>query len=631
MDRSGGRPARTLTCVTTTDAATVVRGRREWATFLGRVGLGTLLWAGLCNLVLDLSTVPLLLLPHLAPSLVSVAVIWVAILALVCITNRLWLSFAVSLGLCIVVAATSLAKHAVRDEPLYPSDLYFLWQPSFLLDMAPAWALAGAALAVVALVIGLLVVGRWLDRRHFPRVRRSAEPRAWARLLGLRVVVALVAILALLTVPQFNAPENRLRAAYEAAGAEWLAWRQADNYSRNGFLAGFLFNTYAGAMEEPAGYGRATMEEIAKRYEVRADQRNDGRKPDALADTNVVLLLSEAFSDPERLDGVDLAEDPIPFVRATMAENPSGQAVGNAIGGGTANMEFESLTGMSQTLFAPQLTTPYQMLVPAYDWIPSAAWFFADAGHDTVALHPFLESMYRRTAAYPRLGFDSFLGVDDLSGLSEIEKNPFASDATTFDEALRLLTSSDEPLFMNLVTMQNHFPYDGLYGDPIENSLQSDKLGQYSRGLAHADAATEQLFTELKRSQEETLVIFYGDHLPGDVYDGELIEANRDRRTETPFFLWSSHRDLPATRLADTSPNFFLPLAFEAAGAPIPPYYALLLDLHAEVPDLSLSRPIDPSTLSARARALLHDLQLVQYDFSVGERYATEEMFHPAP
>ncbi|MGH3474384.1 MAG: sulfatase-like hydrolase/transferase [Aeromicrobium sp.] len=617
--------------MTTTDAATVERERREWVTFLVRVVLGTLLWAGLCNLVLDLSTVPFKPVAHLAESLVSVAVLWVAILALVCVTNRLWLSFALSLGLCVVVAAASLAKHAVRDEPLYPSDLYFLWQPSFLLDMAAPWALAGAALGVVALVIGLLFVGQWLDRRHFPRVRRSAESHAWWWLLGLRVAVAIVAILALFTVPQFNAPENRLRVTYEAAGAEWLSWRQADNYSENGFLGGFLFNTYAGAMEEPAGYGRATMEEVVKRYEIRADQRNGGRTSDALADTNVVLLLSEAFSDPERLDGVDLAEDPIPFVRATMAENPSGQAVGNAIGGGTANMEFEALTGMSQTLFAPQLTTPYQMLVPAYDWLPSAAWYFADTGHDTVAVHPFLASMYRRTTAYPRLGFDSFLGFDDLSGLSEIEKNPFASDETTFDESLRLLTRSDEPLFMNLVTMQNHFPYDGLYSDPIENSLGSDKLGQYARGLAHADAATEKLFAELRKSREETVVIFYGDHLPGDVYGGELIEANRDRRTETPLFLWSSHRDLPATRLADTSPIFFLPLAFDAIDAPLPPYYALLLDLHAEVPNLSLSRPVDPSTLSDRARRLLHDLQLVQYDFSVGSRYASEKMFHPSP
>ncbi|MGI9086084.1 MAG: LTA synthase family protein [Aeromicrobium sp.] len=615
----------------TTGESRVARGRREWITFLVSVGLGTLLWAGLCNVVLDLSTTPYRPVHHLAESVVSTAILWLAILALVCVTNRLWLSYAVSLGLCLVVASASVAKHVVRDEPLYPSDLYFLWQPGFLLDMASPWALVGVGGGVGALVVGLWFFGRWIDDRYFSRVRRSAEPRAWSRLLGLRVAVALVATLVLVQAPQFNASGNRVRATYEASGAEWLSWRQTENYAENGFLAGFLFNTYAEAMEKPAGYGRAVMDAIATRYALRADQHNRGRERDALADVNVVLLLSEAFSDPERLAGVDLAEDPIPFVRATMADHPSGQAVGKATGGGTANMEFEALTGMSQTLFAPQLTTPYQMLVPAYDWLPSAAWYLAGLGHDTVAVHSYLGTMYRRSTAYPRLGFNSFLDQSRLAGLSGIDKNPLASDESTFDEALRLLRTSDVPVFMNLVTMQNHFPYEGRYDDPIENNLRSDALGQYARGLAHADDAVEKLFRELKRSREETLVVFYGDHLPGAVYDGDVIWANLGRRTETPFFLWSSHRDLPAIRFDATSPIFFMPLAFEAAGAPIPPYYALLLDLHAEVPNLSLGQPVDPSTLSARARGLISELRLVQYDFSVGKRYATEEMFHPSP
>jgi hypothetical protein len=139
------------------------------------------------------------------------------------------------------------------------------------------------------------------------------------------------------------------------------------------------------------------------------------------------------------------------------------------------------------------------------------------------------------------------------------------------------------------------------------------------------------MLDELTRSDEKTLVIFYGDHLPGAVYDDDVIRANWERRTETPFFLWSSFSDLPATRLPTTSPIYFMPLAFEALGAQVPPYYALLTDLHDEVPNLSLGQPIDQSELSSRARTLLNDLRLVQYDFSVGERYVTDEMFHPLP
>ena len=606
------------------------RRRSEWFRILGAVAGGTFVVAALCNLVLDLSTTPARPFGHLGQSLLSILVLWLAILLLVCVTNRLWLSWGLSLGVSIVVAASSLAKHRVRDEPLFPADLYFLWQPGFLLDMAPIWTIAVVGLGVVALVAAMVLIGRHLDRR-FPRIRRSADPRAWTRVLALRVVIGLVAVAVLIQAPRFNGDDNPLRATYEAMGAQWLAWRQADNYSANGFVAGFLNNTFAQAMNEPDGYSAAAMDEIAERYELRAEEYNDGRSASALEDVNVVLLLSEAFSDPERLDGVDLEEDPMPFVRRTMAGHPSGQAVGNAIGGGTANMEFEALTGMSQVLFAPHLTTPFQMLVPAHRWMPSVAWYLAGLGHDTVAVHPYLGSMYRRTTAYPRLGIDTFLDVRHLPGLELIQDNPSPSDASTFDRVVDHLESSERPIFMNLVTMQNHFPYGEMYDDPIENSLGSKALGQYARGLAHSDAATEQLLDDLRRSDEETVVVFFGDHLPGAVYDDALMQANADKRTQMPFFVWSSHRDLPATRFGSTSPIYFMPLALDAMGAHLPPYYALLMDLHAEVPTLSTVHPVDESTLSPRARQLLHDLRLVQYDFSIGKRHVTDEMFHQVP
>ena len=606
------------------------RGRAEWAGFLGLAAGGTFVCAALCNLVLDLSTTPARPFGHLGQSLLSTVVLWLAILLLVGVTNRLWLSWGLSLGLSIVVAASSLAKHRVRDEPLFPADLYFLWQPGFLRDMAAGWAVVVVLLLVAGLISATVLVGRRLDQR-FPRVRREDDPRTWTRLLLLRVVVVLAASVVLVQAPQFNDEGNPLRAGYETMGAEFLDWRQADNYSVNGFVAGFLDNTYADAMEEPPGYDQAAMAAIAARYERRAAQYNEGRSAGTLADTNVVLLLSEAFSDPEHLEGVDLSEDPLPFVRELMADQPSGQAVGNAIGGGTANMEFEALTGMSQTLFAPQLTTPFQMLVPAHDWMPSVAWYLKALGHDSVAVHPYLATMYRRSAAYPRLGIDEYLDVTDLTGLERIDDNPSPSDASTFDAAVRLLEQDGRPLFMNLVTMQNHFPYGGLYDDPIDNSLGSEALGQYARGVAHSDAATRTLFDDLRRSDEETVVVFFGDHLPGGVYDDALMQANAEKRTQMPFFVWSSHRDLPATRFGATSPIYFMPLALDAVGARIPPYYALLLDLHAEVPTLSTVLPVDASTLSARARRLLHDLRLVQYDFSIGERHVSEEMFHQAP
>lgn len=621
--------------MTTTDAATSVRGRREWITFFALIAAVTFVWAVWCVFVLDLPTLSGHALPwwaspavHPGETFVSVLVVWAAILLLVCVSNRLWLSLALALGLCVLVAFANAMKLRVREEPLYPSDLYFLWQPGFLLDMASPGSLAVAALGVSALVVVLVLVGRRVARR-VPPVRRSSEPRAWPRILVLRVVVAVAALIVLIQATQFNEPDNRIRAAYQASGAELLDWRQANNYFENGFLAGFLYNTLTEAMKRPNGYSEAAMEEIADRYGARSAQLNAGSESDVLADVNVILLLSESFSDPDHLDGVDLATDPIPHTRETMARQPSGQVFSNTFGGGTANMEFEALTGMSQALFTPQLTTPFQMLVPKYDRFPSVARYFSAHGHQTLGVHPFNKNMFRRSEVYPRLGFERFLDQTRLDGLSPVGESSYASDESTFREAGRLLKSSDEPQFMSLVTMQNHYPYDGRYVDPIGNNLHSAVLGQYARGLAHSDQATDQFLEDLKRSREKTLVIFYGDHLPG-IYDAKVMGANSiERLRETPFFIWSSYEQLPATQFPVTSPMYFMPLAFEAAGARVPPYFALLLDLHAEVPVLNGAAPLKPD-LSQRARGLLRDLQLVQYDFSVGKRYVAEEMFYAA-
>ena len=132
---------------------------------------------------------------------------------------------------------------------------------------------------------------------------------------------------------------------------------------------------------------------------------------------------------------------------------------------------------------------------------------------------------------------------------------------------------------MNLVTMQNHFPYDGLYDDPIANTLRSDALGQYARGMAHSDQATEKLLGEAAAgSREETLVIFYGDHLPGAVYDDDVIQANLDKQHRDSVLHLVQPSAASRRRVClPPAPSTSCPSRSRPIGAPVPPYYALLL------------------------------------------------------
>ena len=198
-----------------------------------------------------------------------------------------------------------------------------------------------------------------------------------------------------------------------------------------------------------------------------------------------MLLLDESFSDPERLAGVHVAGDPIPFTRRLMATTMSGPMLALAVGGGTANVEFETLTGMSMALFPPQFRVPYQALVPSYSSFPSVVGWLRDRGHATVAIHPFSTEMYRRREVYRAFGIERFVHDTTMAERSRSGRHGYISDASAFHELERQLVGQAAPLLANVVTMQNHLPYTGRYADPLEvtgpDGERLSDAGQHAR------------------------------------------------------------------------------------------------------------------------------------------------------
>ena len=352
----------------------------------------------------------------------------------------------------------------------------------------------------------------------------------------------------------------------------------------------------------------------------------------------MILVLSESFTDPTQLDGFDLERDPIPQTRALMGETTSGTMLAQLYGGGTANMEFETLTGESIALFRPQMVSPYQMLVADYEKYPSAVGWFKSQGHKAIAIHPYMVGLYKREQVYKTFGFEEFIHDTSMQSTEMIDDNPYIDDHAAFDEVLHQIDDNDDPLMINLVTMQNHIPVDDHYDDPIGVSGiggdQGDRIGQYARGLEHTDAALTEFLADLEASDEKSVVLFFGDHLPG-IYDSEVKNANDDGLGlyQTPFFVWNSegnvHRPMPLT-----SPAFFLPLLYRVADAPVPPYLALLDRLHDHVSAMQQGRIVTSDgaetpedSLDPRSAELLDDMRLVQFDFSIGERFSVDQMW----
>lgn len=606
--------------------------------------------AMVCNVVLDLSglmDVEQYLWDYKTPAYLGLfvlgsLVLWALVGLVHAVVGRLKVTVALVATATALVAAANFEKVRLRHEPIYPSDSAFLGNIGFLGDVV-------GLRAVVLLVLCVFLVGgagfaatAAVLRRLHDR-QRSAHPHEVGRRarVALRLATGSLCLAALGYLSQFNDPGNDVRRAYEAMGAYWRPYSQERNYLGNGFVGGFLYNMHVPAMARPRGYSAAEMARVVARYRRTAERINRTRELHALDDVNVVMILSESFTDPEALRGVHLRADPIPYTRRLQASTTSGRMLAAQVGGGTANMEFEALTGMSVSQFAPQLGVPYQMLVPEYDTFPSTVGWFERNGHRTLAIHPFTTEMYRRREVYRVFGFDDFVWDAKMHHRAVVQHNRYISDSAAFDEVRGSIDSEDTPLFVNLVTMQNHLPYEGNYDDaqpvtgPAGNVMP--EITQYVRGLTYTDQALKHFIDELSHSDEKTVVVFYGDHLPG-VYPESVFEGNSDRAVlETPFFVWANFPG-PTEKQPTTSPIYFMDLLLERAGAAVPPYYALLHEMRQEIAAMdggimvgSSDGMLAPGQMSARAARLLRDYRLVQYDLSVGRRYSARAMFEVPP
>ena len=614
----------------------------------GLTFLTTVFWAWFANLGLDLSTWSVR--PNRLWSgpfetremPLNVLVVWLVILLVLALTGRLWLTLGITGVMVLGIGAINAAKLNLRDDPVRLSDVTFIGQPDFLASMVGKTRIVEAVVVVIVALVGAVLIGK-LVQRWLPNVTTGLSKRGVWIVRGARVAVAVICLALLQNAGDFNEPGNMWHAAYKATGVRWHIEEQRHNFLANGFVAGILYNTHIKAMKTPPGYSKARMTEIANRYSAEAAEVNKTRTG-SLANTNVISILSESFTQPAWLRTVKWSENLIPKITAQMGTTVSGKMLSPTFAGGTANVEFELLTGQSLSQFNPQLDALYEQVVSKDPKYPSAVEYFNELGHKTIALHPFNFRLYQRPKVYSAFGFDQLIDADGMEDPYKVDGGRYNSDQSAFNEALTRIDSNSKPLFMHLISMQNHMPYQKQYDDgiPPVSGLPAKKqyvAGQYARGIRITDKALAEFFDRLKEVKEPTAVIFYGDHLPAQIYPWSLLNREGVRTShETPFLIWSNQKQFKHTALPTTSPTQLLPKLFDATNAPIPPYYALLEDLDKQLPALDDGLMIDgqnqvvkPKDLTTAQRQILTDYRLVQYDLSIGKRYTEKVMFGDPP
>lgn len=531
------------------------------------------------------------------------------------------LFYLVSIG---ILGFANYLKMSYRQEPIYPDDLKMITEFNLLKDMTGTPIFIGLML-IAALAFGGVV---WAIVRSFKKDRTFQI----YRVLTLVMTVAMMGYFS-----NFNNPNNLLRKAYNQT-ALWIPYSQKMNYYNTGFIGGFLYNLKVEPMERPEGYSKEKISEITEKYQAIADEKNQTASDEQ---PNIIYVMSESFSDPSHLNGVTVTGDPLADYREVANQTYSGRMLSQNYGGGTANIEFEALTGLSMALFNGQMTTPYTMLVPKLDQLPSLVSTLNAQNYRTTAIHPYNTSMYKREDVYQTLGFDTFISEGNMTYTDTIDNNPYISDESAYKEILDLLKDEETPQFVHLVTMQTHMPYAGKYSQldfsaTTEDDTGTDTLNNYLQDIAYSSQALKAFTEALKDTPRRTLVVFWGDHLPG-IYSDEIKNKNEKQALhQTEFLMFDTAGELEKRETNDavTSPFYFAANLLEQTNQKTTGFYQLLLEMESAIPAFERELYFQngqwgkEAQLNQAQEEVYEAYRLIQYDLVSGEQYSLDAGFY---
>lgn len=318
---------------------------------------------------------------------------------------------------------------------------------------------------------------------------------------------------------------------------------------------------------------------------------------------NIVMVQLESFFDPTLVKYLQFSEDPVPNFRKLMENYSSGYLTVPSVGAGTANTEFEVLSGMSLQFFGPG-EYPYKTILQE-STAESINYDLKELGYSTHAIHNNKGTFYGRNFVFSQLGFDTFTSLEYMN-VEEYNQKDWAKDFYLTDEILKSLNSTEGSDFVYTISVQAHgdYPKEKILENPkIEVSGLPDEettnaFTYYVNQLHEVDQFVGQLVEALSNRNEKTVLVLFGDHLPTLGFSDEDLVNNSIFQTE--YVVWSNfdmpknNQDLTAYQLTSSVLN-----SLDIDNG-------VLTKFHNQFKNTS---------------EYLDDLKLLQYDMLYGEKY----------
>lgn len=561
------------------------------------------------------------------------------------IVSLLWRTFfgtGLAFALISIVTYISMEKYKARQAPLLPEDFQMIDNAGEVASFVDVWGIVRLVLGVIFILIGSGLLEYYV-RRH---LGRNAKNMPWWQRWSIipRTTFTLLSAVGLLMTTDFIINHEQQNSEYEV---EWLntkfiGWNQTDNYDENGFIFGFLYNIGRLKASEPENYSAETIAEIKARYE-QVQEKASGNKLSDVVD-NLIVVLDETFYDPELLTQYypHTGGDPLPNLRKVFRDYPSGYMYSPEFGGGTANVEFEVFTGLTNYWTG---TTPYTTIIPKLPSLESVASLALSNNFSTTAIHAYDGNVYKRYLNYQKMGFEEFIDLDKMTYQTKENGVGYVSDSAVYQEILDILKDKSQKHLVSAITMQNHAPYDSAQyarldyrltgyfkSDTVENSIQS---------LHYADEYLGDFLNEIDKLEEKTVVLWFGDHASGAIsaYITSGEKVDRDLAHLTPYFIYANF-DIESTytvnevrklnqehqlritsknvNLPTTTPNCLTNTLYNLLGIKKPTLMYVLDDVCVDMPILAQAYLENQEPKATNA---LKAYELITYDLLSGERY----------
>ena len=365
-----------------------------------------------------------------------------------------------------------------------------------------------------------------------------------------------------------------------------------------------LFNT---GISEPSGYSEETMAAIDNKGALNVSET--GRSEEELP--NIVVVQLESYFDPTEVEWLQFSEDPIPNLRKMYQKYSSGYFKVPSVGAGTANTEFEVLTGMSMRFFGPG-EYPYKTYGKT-KVIESAATALGELGYGSEALHNNGGNFYSRAQVFNHMGFDHFTSKEFMNIL-RTTPNGWATDDILIPNILESMDTTENQDFVFTISVQGHgeYPTEQIIENPaitvsgVENEEKRNAWEYYVNQVYEMDKFAGDLVAALEKRGEPTVVVFYGDHLP--TMDLQAKDMKSKYLYNTNYVIWDN------IGLEKKDGNY--------------PAYQIMAEVLERL-DIHTGTVFNYHQQRHQTKNYLADLELLQYDILYGDRYVYEESGAP--